>query len=228
MNNNYLCGLDDCFINKQDFPCGIHTEVVNPLRALQKSAKQQGFDLSVASGFRNFDRQLAIWNAKAQGQRPVLDSNGDPIDITQLNSWELVQAILRWSALPGASRHHWGTDIDIYDSNAVEKDYAVQLTVEEVSRDGPFVALHDWLDVRIDRGEAESFFRPYQIDSGGIAPERWHLSYAPLAKKFQQALSIDTLTKVLAMYPIALSDTIVEHIDEIYQRFISVPFESYP
>ena len=228
MSDNYLFGLDDCFINTQDFSCGIHNEVVDPLRTLQKSAKQHGFELSVASGFRDFNRQLMIWNAKADGKRPVLDHNGKPIDITQLDSWELVQAIMRWSALPGASRHHWGTDIDIYDSNAIGQDYAVQLTLEEVSGDGPFVALHDWLDARIACGDAEGFFRPYQIDRGGVAPERWHLSYAPLAKKFQHELSVDTLNKVLKRYPVALSDTIIEHMDEIYQRFISIPFESYP
>ena len=30
-------------------------------------------------------------------------------------------------------------------------------------------------------GESYGFFRPYARDRGGVAPERWHLSYAPLA-----------------------------------------------
>ncbi|MCZ8486094.1 D-alanyl-D-alanine carboxypeptidase family protein [Vibrio lentus] len=25
-----------------------------------------------------------------------------------------LSAILRWSALPGASRHHWGCDFDVF------------------------------------------------------------------------------------------------------------------
>jgi len=52
-------------------------------------------------------RQAEIWNAKAAGLRPVLDANEQPIDTGTLSERELVFAILRWSALPGASRHHW-------------------------------------------------------------------------------------------------------------------------
>ena len=38
---------------------------------------------------------------------------------------------MRWSAIPGSSRHHWGTDLDVYDAAAVTPDYQVQLTPQE-------------------------------------------------------------------------------------------------
>ena len=101
-----------------------------------------GFDLRVASGFRSFDRQLAIWNGKAAGSRPIHDDVGLPIDRGALGEDELIAAILRFSALPGASRHHWGSDMDVYDAAAVPEGYAVQLSPAEVADDGPFGALH--------------------------------------------------------------------------------------
>ncbi|SPY94009.1 D-alanyl-D-alanine carboxypeptidase [Proteus mirabilis] len=65
-----------------------------------------------ASFIRSFERQLAIWNGKFEGTRPVLDAESQPIDIQTLSEGQRCEAILKWSALPGASRHHWGTEID--------------------------------------------------------------------------------------------------------------------
>ncbi len=139
-----------------------------------------------------------------------------------------MQAILRWSALPGASRHHWGTDIDVYDRSAVPENYAVQLTESEVQGKGPFVAMHDWIDQQINENGCRGFFRPYQFDRGGIAPERWHLSYAPVAKKYQDEFTIEGLLQILNKQPLALKQAIVENIEEIYERYIVVDDDIYP
>lgn len=228
MDKQFICGLTDSYIDRQNIPGGLHEQVVRPFMALQASAAQQGFDLAIASAYRDYYRQLKIWNAKAMGQRPVLDNSGQPINIEALTPWQRVQAILRWSALPGASRHHWGTDIDVYDRRAIDEGYSVQLVVDEVTGNGPFVALHEWLDQQIAQGKAEGFFRPYPLDTGGIAPERWHLSYAPVALGFQKALDIDTLRSLVNSQPIALKEVVIDNIDEIYQRYIHVPLEYYP
>jgi LAS superfamily LD-carboxypeptidase LdcB len=228
MDKHHLCGLNDHYIDRDLMSCGLHRDIIRPFRALQASASEFGFELDVVSAYRDFDRQLHIWNAKARGERPVLDADSKKLDVSLLEPWELVQAILRWSALPGASRHHWGTDVDVYDRRAVSEDYSVQLVDAEVTGDGPFAAMHDWLDQRIDHNEAEGFFRPYQLDKGGIAPERWHLSYGPLAFGFQLALDVDTLYSIVESHPVALKDTILEHIEEIYQRFILVDLDIYP
>jgi len=223
-----LCGLDDGFIDYHSLSHAAHQDIVVPFRSLQEAARADGFELVIASGYRGFTRQLAIWNDKVQGNRPVLGADGVPLDVTVLSEWQLVQAILHWSALPGASRHHWGTDIDIYDRSAVAEDYRVQLTTAEVTGDGPFSALHEWLDAKIASDDARGFFRPYQFDHGGIAPERWHLSYAPLAAEYQRALSTDYLLDVLHSQPVLLKDILVAHIDEIYHRYIVVDRSSYP
>ncbi len=55
-----------------------------------------------------------------------------------------------------------------------------------------FGPLHDWLDRRISASEAFGFFRPYDLDRGGVAPERWHLSCGPVAASFQRQLTVAT------------------------------------
>ena len=104
-----------------------------------------------------------------------------------------LHAILRYSAIPGTSRHHWGTDLEVYDAAAVAADYRLQLTPREVEAGGVFDALHCWLDDRMAAGASRGFYRAYARDRGGVAPERWHLSYAPLALACAGQLNADVL-----------------------------------
>ncbi len=199
----------------------MHREVVEPFLRLRVAAGVAGFDLRVLSGFRSFGRQLAIWNGKAAGERPVLDERGRPIDLAGLSERELALAILRWSALPGASRHHWGTDLDVYDEAARPEGYEVELLPEEVEPGGMFGPLHAWLDERIAAGEAEGFARPYDEDRGGVAPERWHLSFAPLAGPWIRRMTADALRPVLAEADMGLKAAVLSDLDEIVDRFVT-------
>jgi LAS superfamily LD-carboxypeptidase LdcB len=217
-----VTGQDDTFLVDFTPPHRLHPEAAAAFGRLQQRARQAGFDLQPASCFRSFDRQLAIWNAKASGARPVLNEQGQALAREQHSDWAWVQAILRWSALPGASRHHWGSDLDVYDAAAVDTGYAVQLTPEEVNPGGPFAPLHAWLDQQIAGNDCEGFFRPYAIDKGGIAPERWHLSYAPLAAECERALQAEALLQLLCECDtLALAPVVEAHWQEIYQRFIT-------
>ena len=167
----------------------LHPDVTPSLTKLQEAAAASGFQITVASGFRDYERQRHIWNAKATGQRVINDQSGEPLDTSGMSSDEVVMAILHWSMLPGCSRHHWGTDMDVYDAAAVAEDYPVQLDVAECEGEGPFTALHEWLDDRIYRGESFGFFRPYVKGSSEVAVEPWHLSWAPLAAGCQSSLT---------------------------------------
>jgi LAS superfamily LD-carboxypeptidase LdcB len=193
---------------------------VGPFLQLRAAAAAEGFDLAVLSGFRSFERQLSIWNRKAGGQLAVLDSNARPLDINRLSPRELAFAILRWSALPGASRHHWGTDIDVYDQAARPKGYEVELIPAEVETGGMFARLHEWLDRRMANRSSFGFFRPYGTDAQGVAPERWHLSYAPVAATFLSRLTMDILREVVEHADLALKDAVLDHLPEIYRRFV--------
>lgn len=198
----------------------VHREVVEPFRRLRAEAERDGFALEILSGFRSFERQLSIWNRKAAGELPVLDGAAVPLDIATLSERDLVFAILRWSALPGASRHHWGTELDVFDAAARPEGYEVELIPEEVDPGGMFSPLHDWLDTRIAAGSSFGFFRPYDRDRGGVAPERWHLSCAPVAAAFVEGLSPDVLRDTVRSADLRLRDAVLEHLDEIFERFV--------
>jgi LAS superfamily LD-carboxypeptidase LdcB len=196
----------------------IHPQILDALLQLSDSAKSAGFDLRVASGFRSFERQLLIWNNKASGVRPVLDKSGAVIDINSLSDDEKLFTILHWSALPGASRHHWGTDIDVFDASRLPEGYELQLTVEETESDGPFAEFHQWLTEELDGGS--DFFRPYIHGVGGISPEPWHLSYAPLAHIFATQLSEIVLREKIRATDIQLKENILNNFDYIFSYYI--------
>lgn len=212
----HLCAAADATV----IGAPVHASVVTPFLRLREAAEAAGFELAVASGFRGFARQLSIWNRKVQGELAVLDDRGEPLDVARLAPMELVLAILRWSALPGASRHHWGTDVDVYDERARPAGYDVDLVPAEVEAGGMFAPLHQWLDTRIARGESFGFARPYDLDRGGIAPERWHLSYVPVAVEFARHLSPDVLRATLEDADLMLRDTVLANLDEIVARFV--------
>ncbi len=218
-----LTGRDDSALLAMVGEHRLLPEVASAFAALQSEASVAGFDLRITSSYRSYDRQLAIFNGKASGQRPIHDDQGQLIDIAVLSPREKLESILRYSALPGASRHHWGTDLDVYDAAAVPADYRVQLTPQEVAPGGVFDAFHCWLDERIAARQSHGFFRPYGEDRGGVAPERWHLSYAPIASTCDTALTVDLLRQCWdCEAELALRDVIEGDLEAIFKRFVAV------
>ena len=197
----------------------VHKETYASLKIMREEAARAGFSLKLASAFRSFDQQLKIWNAKAQGLRPLLDSSGIPLDYNTLSPTEIVYTILRWSALPGASRHHWGSDIDVYDGSRLAEGQQVHLVPQESAPGGIFADFHLWLD---DNIKHFNFFRPYAHDLGGIAPEKWHLSYAPVSDEYQRLLTYELLEETISNSEIELKSIILKELPEIYQRFVNI------
>ncbi|MFM8312840.1 MAG: M15 family metallopeptidase [Deltaproteobacteria bacterium] len=197
---------------------GVHKEVLTSLQKLQIASQQAGFHLAICSGFRSFESQLLIWNAKASGKRSVLDSQSRPVDVSQLSLDQLMYAILRWSAFPGLSRHHWGTDFDVFDLKAMPQGYQLKLTSDEFEGAGYFAPMHDWLDQNLSRF---GFFRPYAEDLGGVSPERWHISYNPIAEKYQAALTLDKIRKIISNTSMMLKSQVEKELPQIYERFFT-------
>ena len=193
---------------------------MEPFLGLKDAAAESGFDLRIFSGFRSFERQLSILNRKSRGELPVLDSRARPLDIAKLKEEDLLFAILRWSALPGTSRHHWGTDLDVIDEAARPRGYEIELVPDEVDPGGMFGPMHAWLDERIAARESFGFFRPYDRDRGGVAPERWHLSFWPVAASMEAEFGVDILRATLERVPLELKEVVMENLEEIFQRFV--------
>ncbi len=196
----------------------LHSDAVTAFQAMQAAAREAGFDLQPASTFRDFQRQQAIWNAKFRGERPVLDADSRPIDISIMSEGELCRAILRWSALPGASRHHWGSDLDIYDPSLLPAEHKLQLEPWEYNVGGYFHPLTTWLSANMKK---YGFYRPFENEQGGVAVEPWHLSYYPLANQIQRLLTPTSLLAAWENEEIAGSTWLVKHLDEIFAQYIT-------
>ena len=224
LTRRQLTGLDDSHL--VTLACGhrLQQAAAEAFGKLQADARRAGFELAIASSFRSFERQLLIFNQKAAGQRPVHDDFGRRVEMAELAPPQQLRAILRFSALPGTSRHHWGTDLDIYDAAAVGADYEVRLEPGEVAPGGVFDAMHCWLDERIAAGQSRGFYRPYTEESGGVAPERWHISYAPLAEACARRLTRELLVSCWECEPEAAGLLLREEIDralpDIMKRYI--------
>jgi len=205
-------------VSVADPPCTLHVHAVTPFMNLHRAARADGFDLKAVSAFRDFDRQLAIWNGKFSGEKPLYDAAGRAIDASQLPPPERITAILRWSALPGASRHHWGTDIDLIDANALAPGYRVQLSAEEYSGSGPFAPLAAWLEVHAARF---GFFRPYRGVLSGVQAEPWHFSFAPVAETARRALDPSVLRAALDSASVMGREHILARLTELHARYVA-------
>jgi LAS superfamily LD-carboxypeptidase LdcB len=195
----------------------LHTNIVNDFVALQSAAASAGFDLCIASSFRDFNRQSAIWNAKFSNKRVVLNKAQQAVELNSLSDIEKCTAIMLYSALPGASRHHLGTDLDIFDKSAVSDDYELQLTPDEYQHGGPFAELSQWLDTHL----AEfGFYRPYQHDLGGVAPELWHISHIAQSEQLMRHLSVEVLHNCIKESDLLGKDAILTHLPALYERFV--------
>lgn len=197
--------------------CSLHYEVVAALLAMRDAAAVDGIDLQVRSSFRDFATQLAIWNGKWRGERPLYDRSGQLMRREQLNDSQAVDAILCWSALPGGSRHHWGSDVDVIDAAAIPPGYKVELLPAEYAEGGVFEKLARWLERRMHEF---GFFRPYRTDRGGVSPEPWHLSYAPVSLPALESLSLSMLRHVLEASDIAGKPHVLTRLPEIYTRYL--------
>jgi len=204
-------------------------EAGHALARLSSRARASGFELAVASGYRDYFRQLAIFNAKARGERQVTDDAGLILAPDGMSSEQWLHAILRFSALPGASRHHWGTDFDVWDQASVSSNYSLRLEPAEYDLGGPFAAFSEWLTELIEEDDAEGFYRPYATDMGGVAVEAWHLSYRPLASQMATQVTAEKLlslwhcaavdTPVALTEPLALVEEITPRVEALLARY---------
>jgi LAS superfamily LD-carboxypeptidase LdcB len=200
-----------------EFACSLHPQAAAAFRRLRQAAAAAGHDLAPLSAFRDFERQLVIWNAKYRGERALLDRDGIRLDVTRLSAEQIVRAILHWSALPGASRHHWGTEIDVFDRAALPSGARAQLLPSEYAPGGVFAALWRWLSAHAaDYG----FYWPYDSDRGGVQVEPWHLSFAPLAHALLPQLTPQVMAQALADAPLLGRETVLRLLPEIHRRYV--------
>ena len=198
--------------------CALHKQVVTAFSALRQSAHAAGLRLEAVSTFRDFGRQLVIWNGKFTGAKPLRDASGALLDASQLSPEERVSAILQWSALPGASRHHWGTDVDLIDTAAWGPALGDPLTCEKFAPGGPFGPLSAWLTAHAAQ---YGFFRPFGGVRSGVQAEPWHLSFAPVSEPARRALRTDLLRTALEAAPLEGKTQVLARLEELHARYVA-------
>ena len=174
----YLRGRFDPAVNDSFVPVAdrytdgdpylLHYDTYGAFERMHAAARAEGVTLLMVSATRNFDRQKQIWEAKWNGRR-LLEGKEKANEVYP-DAADRARAILRYSSMPGTSRHHWGTDIDL---NALNNGYFEA---------GEGKRVYDWLTANAAR---YGFCQPY-TEKGpdrltGYEEERWHWSYLPLA-----------------------------------------------
>ena len=163
----------------------LRKEAYEAYEAMKKAAYQDGFDIKMVSSYRSFERQRAIWERKY-------------IQFTEVDGMAPIPAmekIIEYSTIPGTSRHHWGTDIDIIDG--YPKVSGDVLLAEKFEGEGPFAPFKKWLDENSEKYNfhlvyTDSYFRR------GFKYEPWHYSYAPLSKPMLEQFRQKNILKLLS------------------------------
>lgn len=141
---------------------------------MAEAAKKDGITLTIRSATRNHDYQKGIWERKWTGQTKLSDGT-DCRHIKEPH--ERALRILEYSSMPGSSRHHWGTDLDL---NSFNNRYF---------ESGEGLRVYNWLKAN---AASYGFCQPYDDKSTGRTgynEEKWHWSYMPLSKKYTMAAS---------------------------------------
>jgi zinc D-Ala-D-Ala carboxypeptidase len=165
---------------------------------MKSKAAEKEVSLNRVSGLRNFEAQKGIWEAKWCGKRYIDDlsktyfantdegrCNDVPLSarkpilriarnlVTNLTNIEKAKKILKYSSMPGTSRHHWGTDIDI---NSTDPKYWEE---EPGKTEYNWLKLHAW-----KFGFCQVYSEKSLRDNKGYEQEKWHWSYMPFAKPY--------------------------------------------
>ncbi len=150
----------------------LRKETLKAFLNMQKAAEKEGIELKIASATRNFEYQKDLWNKKWTGYTLV---DGKDLSKSIPDGRERFEKILEYSAVPGASRHHWGTDIDINNANLAyfETTYGKKV--------------YEWLaEHALDFGFCQTYTLKGENRPTGYNEEKWHWSYLPLAREFTQ------------------------------------------
>ena len=144
----------------------LRAEATRDLERLVAAAEAQGVWLYVVSATRTHNRQRALWEARFDGSRTSMGRN-----LLELfpDEGQRCRALMRYSAPPGLSRHHWGTDVDL---NSLSMAYWESPAGRKAL---------DWLEAQA--GEY-GYVMAYPAGRRGAGPsyEPWHWSYAPLSQ----------------------------------------------
>lgn len=153
----------------------LRKEAYDSFKRMHNAALKEGITLTILSATRNFDAQKGIWERK--WKRPQYEGKSD---------LERIVDIMKFSSMPGTSRHHWGTDIDM---NSLEPAYFTQ---------GKGLVIYQWLT---KHASEFGYYQTYTSKANGrtgYEEEAWHWSYMPIAgpmlEEYNRSITYSELT----------------------------------
>jgi LAS superfamily LD-carboxypeptidase LdcB len=163
-----VLGLDTSHLEPS--PILLEKETYKSFSKMQSAAFKDGIHLQIVSGYRSFLQQKRIWESK---YNQLLNTHP---------SSEVILEIITYSSIPGTSRHHWGTDIDIIDQS-VQLPKGDVLIEKHYHGTGVFSNLKIWME---RYGSDFGFELVYTDDTTrtGFLYEPWHYSFSPSSKDF--------------------------------------------
>ena len=182
--------IDKKYTPLSSYNANIRRETYAAFKRMYRAALRDGIELRVTSASRNFITQRIIWEDKWKKSQA-------PAGITR------VKDILKYSSVPGISRHHWGTDIDLM---------SPQLAYWESERG---VKIYKWL---CENAPKFGFFQTYTADisRGGFSEEKWHWSFYPISsiylKAYKETIKNSDLTGFLGSESLSEFDIISEYV----------------
>ncbi len=146
----------------------LRKDVLESFVSMYDAALKDGIKLTIISATRNFNNQKRIWENKWTGRTLLSDGVNAFRDIEDAQT--RARKILQYSSMPGTSRHHWGTDIDL---NNLNNDYFAK---------GDGLKVYQWM---LAHAHEYGFCQPYTAigtdRNTGYFEEKWHWSYVPIA-----------------------------------------------
>ncbi len=148
----------------------LQKEVYNAFMQMKAEALKSDIHIQIVSSYRSYNHQNRIWERKYN--RNI--SKG-------LTPQESIKKIIEYSTIPGTSRHHWATDIDIIDANAVQPSSVLQ--PKHFEDKGCYRNLKLWMDKYASHF---GFYLVYTnaLNRKGFKYEPWHYSYKPLSSMY--------------------------------------------
>lgn len=173
----------------------LRKETYEAFTRMAAAAAQEGITLIIVSATRNFDTQKSIWETKWQAEASIADEA------------ERAKKILLYSSMPGTSRHHWGTDMDLNNLN------------NAYFESGEGLKIYQWL---VAHAHEYGFCQPYTSKvqgRTGYEEEKWHWSYTPLSvpllEAYKKTISLNDITGFKGSESAALLDVIKNYVDGV-------------
>lgn len=169
----------------------LHKQAYNAYIDMYKHAQEEGIELKILSSHRTYYTQNWLWETNWEKNRNKFTTDS-----------ACVKNMLDYLSIPGTSRHHWGTDIDIL---SVSPEYFTY---------GKGLEALNWLN---KNAKTYGYYLSYTPNREvGYNYEPWHWSYAPLSRKYLkqyiETITIEDLGNIKGISTIHFNEIINEYV----------------